>query len=190
MTRGESPHASMVSRPDGLEPGPDRGDVLDADPVELHVLPVGDVGGVAGVRRADLADRAQLLGGELSAVDADPHHEVLGVELLRLERTGLAAVEARLALGVEAEPAEPSAQVGAVDGGEAAVRVDVLDARPHVERVVVLLGLLVGVQRLVVAERPLALAALLARAPGATRGGRCRGGACGRGAGEVTEMRS
>ena len=41
--------------------------------------------------------------------------------------------------------------------------VDVLDPGPDVERVVVLLGLLVGVQRLAVAERPLTLAALAAR---------------------------
>ena len=56
-----------------------------------------------------------------AAVDADPHHEVLVVELLGLQRAGLAAVEPRLALGVEAPPAEPAAQVAAVDGGEAAL---------------------------------------------------------------------
>ncbi len=165
---------------DRVEPLPDGGHVLDADPVQLHVLPVGDVGGVAGVRRADLADRAELLGGELAAVDADPHHEELGVELLGLEGAGLAAVEAGLALGVEPHPAEAAAQVAAVDRGEAAPGVDVLDAGPDVERVVVLLGLLVGVQRLAVAERPLALAALgpgAARAAG-TGGGRAAAGGC------------
>ena len=74
-----------------------------------------------------------------------------------------------LALGVEAPPAEPAAQVGRVDGGEAAVRVDVLDPGADVERVVVLLRALVGVERLAVAERPLPLAARLARGarPGA-----------------------
>ena len=44
--------------PDGLEPLPDRRDVLDPDPVVLDVLPVGDVGGVAGVVDADAAERA------------------------------------------------------------------------------------------------------------------------------------
>ena len=71
-----------------------------------------------------------------------------------------------LALGVEAPPAEPAAQVLRVDGGEAAVRVDVLDPGPDVERVVVLLDPLVGVERLAVAERPLTLAPGPARCPG------------------------
>ena len=123
----------------------------------------------------DLADGAQLLGGQLAAVDADAEHEVLVVELPRLENGGAAAVDAGPALGVEAPPAEPVAQVGGVDRGEAAVGVDVLDPGPDVERVVVLLGLLVGVERLAVAERPLALAALAARRQlGAV--GRCSGG--------------
>ena len=167
---------------DALERRPDRRHVLDADPVELHVLPVGDVRGAAGVGLADLADHPHLRGGQPAAVDADPEHEVRVVELLGRQGAGLAAVQPGLALGVEAEPAEPAAQVAAVDGGEPAVRVDVLDARPHVERVVVLLGLLVGVQRLPVAEGPLALAALGAGAPGpaGTGGG---GGAGGWGAG-------
>ncbi len=185
---GAEDHAGRVAaglegvEADGLELLPDGRHVLDADPVELDVLPVGDVGRAACVGRADLTDRAELVGRQLAAVDAHPHHEVLGVELLRLEGAGLPAVETRLALRVEPHPAEPSAEVGPVDGGEAALGVDVLDARPDVERVVVLLGLLVLVQRLVVAESPLALAALLARAPGAAGAGRRSGGGAGRGA--------
>ena len=42
-------------------------------------------------------------------------HEVLVVELVRLEDGGPAAVDAGPALGVEAPPAEPAAQVGRVD---------------------------------------------------------------------------
>src|SRR5690606_2448460 len=53
-----------------------------------------------------------------------------------------------------------------VDRVEAAVGVDVLDAGAHVERVVVLLGLLVGVEGLAVAVGPLALAAGAARRAG------------------------
>jgi hypothetical protein len=48
-------------------------------------------------------------------------------------------------------------QVGRIDAGEAAVRVDRLDARADVEAVVVLLGPLVGVERLLVTQRPLTL---------------------------------
>ena len=44
------------------------GDVLDADPVELDVLPVGDVGGVAGELSGDLGDRAQLAEVKSAAV--------------------------------------------------------------------------------------------------------------------------
>ena len=66
MTRGTSPHASVVAEPDGLEAAPDLGHVLDADPVQLDVLPVGEVGGVAAELGRDAADHAQLLGGELA----------------------------------------------------------------------------------------------------------------------------
>jgi hypothetical protein len=44
------------------------------------------------------------------------------------------------------------------------MRVDVLDASPHIERVVVLLDLLIGVEGLAVAEFPLAFALALGRA--------------------------
>ena len=148
---------------DRLEPPPDLRDVLDPDPVQLDVLPVGEVGGVAGELGRDLGDDPQLLGGELAAVDADPQHEELVVELVRLEHRGLAAVDARAALGVEAPPAEPAAQVGRVDTGEAALAVDVLDPGPDVEPVVVLLDALVRVERLEVAQRPLSFAALALR---------------------------
>ena len=165
-------------QPDRLQALPDGGHVLDADPVVLDVLPVGDVGGVTPEVRRDAAQHAQVLGSEQAAVGADPEHEVLVVELLRLQRAGLAAVQAGLALGVETPPAEPAAQVAAVDGGEAAPRVDVLDASADVERVVVLLGLLVGVQWLAVAEGPLPLAPLGARTsrPARTGGRGCGGG--------------
>src|SRR5690606_28055325 len=70
------PAGLLGLQPDRLEALPDDRDVFDADPVELNVLPVGDVGGVAGVCRRDLPDGAELLGGELPAVDPDAQHEV------------------------------------------------------------------------------------------------------------------
>ena len=81
-------------QPDGLEPPPDLGHVLDADPVVLHVLPVGDVGDVPAELGADAADHPQRVAGQLPAVDADPHHEVGVLELLRLQDGGLAAGDA------------------------------------------------------------------------------------------------
>ena len=166
MTRGQSPHASVVSRPTPSSRSQIAGHVLDPDPVQLDVLPVGDVGGAAGVVAGHLADDAGLLGGERAAVDPDAQHEVLVLELVRLERGGLAAVDAGLALGVEAPPAEPPVQVVAADRGEALLAVDVLDAGAHVERVVVLLEPLVGVERLGLTQRPLALASDLRCTPG------------------------
>ena len=168
--RGRVAARLEAAQPGGVEAVPDLGDVLDADPVVLDVLAVGDVGGVAGEVDADAAQRPHGLGREQPAVGADPQHEVAVVELLLLEHRGLAAVDAGLALGVEPHPAEPAAQVGGVDRVEAALGVDVEDPGADVERVVVLLGLLVLVQRLGVAERPLALRALGARDLGVTSG--------------------
>ena len=148
---------------DRFQAAPDLRDVFDANPVQLDVLPVGDVGGVAGELDRDLADHPQLLGGQCAAVDADAQHEVLVVELPRLERGGLAAVDAGAALGVEPVPAEATAEVTGIDGGESALGVDVLDACPDVERVVVLLRLLVRVERLAISQRPLSFALLAAR---------------------------
>ncbi len=149
------------AQPDCFEDVPDRRHVLDPDPVQLHVLPVSDVSQVAAVRGRDVPDRPQLVDGELPAGDADAHHEVAVVELLGLEQAGLAAADAGPALGVEAHPAHPAAQIGAVDRVEPGLGVDVEDPALHVQRIVVLLHPLVGVQRLAHAKRPLALAARL-----------------------------
>jgi hypothetical protein len=144
---------------DRVEPLPDRRDVLDADPVQLDVLPVGDVGHVAAVLGGDLADDPQLLVGEAAAVDADAQHEVRRLELLGLQHGRLAAGDALRPLRVQAVPAEAAAQVAAVDRVEPALSVDVDDPLLDGQRVAVLLGLLVLVERLAVAERPLALSA-------------------------------
>ncbi len=147
---------------DGLQPTPDLRDVLDPDPVVLHVLAVGEVGGAARELLGDLADDAELLGGQPAAVDADAQHEVLVVQLFRLQDRGLAAVDPGLALGVEAPPAHAAAQVVGVDRVEAPLGVDRLNACPHVETVVVLLELLVAVEGRVVSDGPLALTAVTA----------------------------
>src|SRR5690606_18554151 len=138
-------------------------DVLDAHPVQLDVLPVGDVRGVTRELAGDLSDGAQLLEVELTAVDADTQHEVGVLELLRLEGGGAPAVDAGLALGIEAPPAEPTTQVLRVDAVEAGVRVDALDPGSNVERVVVLLHPLVRVERFELGEGPLSLAGVPAR---------------------------
>ena len=152
---------------DRFEPVPDLGNILDADPVELDVLPVGDVGGVAGELGGDLGDRAQLAEVKSAAVRSHPHHEVLVLELLRLQGRGLAAVDPWLALRVETPPAKPSAQVIAGYRVESADGVDALDPGPNVEPVVVLLHAFIGIERLPIAEAPLAVRLL---GPGRARG--------------------
>src|ERR687897_1346471 len=99
-------------QPDSLESPPDLGNVLDPDPVQLEVLAVGHVGRVAGIRGRDVGDDAQLVGAQLPAVDADPHHEVLVVELVGLEHGGASPRHSRTALGVDAPPAKTPPQVG------------------------------------------------------------------------------
>ena len=136
---------------------PRSGDVLDPDPVVLDVLTVTDVGGIAGELGGDLADGAQTGGRERAAVAAHPHHEVLGLEDVGVLVAGPRAVVALLTLGVEAHPAHPAPQVVLVDAVEALLGVDLLDPGADVERVVVLLELLVGVERFPVPECPLAL---------------------------------
>ena len=99
---------------------PDRGHVLDPDPVQLHVLTVGDVGDVTAVALAHPRDRPQLLGGHRPAVDPDPQHEELVLELLGFGAAGALARHALLALGVEPPPAEAAAQVLLADRAEPA----------------------------------------------------------------------
>ena len=142
-------------QPDGLEPAPDLGHVLDPHPVQLDVLPVGDVGGVAGELGRDVGDHPQLLGGERAAVDPHAEHEVLVLELVRLELGGAAAVDAGAALGVQPPPAQPSVQVVRADRRETLTAVDVLDPLAHVQAVVLGLEHLVGVQRLLPVDLPL-----------------------------------
>ncbi|SKY31319.1 Uncharacterised protein [Mycobacteroides abscessus subsp. abscessus] len=149
---------------DALDALPDRRDVLDANPVVLDVLTVGQIGGVAGELGGDLAQRAELFDVERSGVAPDAHHEVAVFEDVDVLVAGPGAVVALRALRVEAPPAHPAAQILFVDRVEALLGVDVLDAGTHVERVVVLLDLLVGVQRLAIPELPLALRATLGRA--------------------------
>ena len=105
-----------------------------------------------------LRDRAELVGAQPAAVDADAQHEVTVVEFLVLEDGGLAAVDPRSPLRVEPVPAEPSAQVGRVDRVEAGLGVDAQDPVADVQAVVVLLVLFVLVERFAVTEGPLTLA--------------------------------
>ena len=78
---------------------------------------------------------------------------------------GAPAVDAWLALGVEPPPPEAAVQVLTGDRVETLVRVDRLDAPPDVEAVVLGLERLVGVERRVTVDRPLAVGPAGARRP-------------------------
>src|SRR5215207_2395189 len=91
--------------------------------------------GLGGVE-ADGLEATPDLG---NVFDANAQHEVLIVQLPRLQGRGLAAIDAGSALGVEPVPPEATTKIIGIDGCEAALGVYVLDPGPDVERVVVLL---------------------------------------------------
>ncbi len=148
---------------DLVEATPDLGHVLDPDPVVLDVLPVGDVGGVPRELGGNLAQRAQRPGGQRATVAAHPQHEIRGFDEIDILLPGEGPVVSLFALGIQAPPAQSAAEVGLVDAVEALLGIDLLDAGPHVERVLHLLELLVGVEGFAVAQSPLAVVAGLGR---------------------------
>jgi Predicted integral membrane protein (DUF2269) len=94
------------------------------------------------------------------AVHPDPEHEVLVLELFGLGRSGPLPGDPLLPLRVEPPPAQPRAQILLPDRSEPSWCEDPVDPLADVQPVVFLLDLLGGVERLVIAEAPLALAAL------------------------------
>jgi len=79
--------------------------------VQLDVLPISDIGAVAGEVAGDLANDSQLIGGQRPTVDSDPQHEVLVPDLVQRQSGGPPAVYTLLALGIQAPPAESTLQV-------------------------------------------------------------------------------
>src|SRR5699024_7560882 len=104
------------------------------------------------------------------AVDAHAHHEVLVLELVGGELGRPRALDPLLALGVQAHPAESPGEVVGGDRTEALTRVDVEDALPDVERIVL------GLELLVVVEGHLAVDLPLPLGLGGTRGTSGTGG--------------
>lgn len=123
-----------------LEQRPDLRHVFDANPVQLDVLTVGDVGDVAAEVLGDGADDICLARSEQAARDSDAKHEV-AVDLGTL--------------GVKTVPAEPVPQVRRPDRREALFRVDVLDTSPDLEAIVLALRDLGRVEGLEISQGPL-----------------------------------
>ena len=157
MTRGTSPHASAVDRPTDSS----RRQISGTSSMRIQCSWMFWRSEMSAVSRANsvemVAIGAQLLERQPATVGADAHHEVLVLELLGLERRGLAAVDPGLALRVQAPPAHATGEVLARDRGEALLAVDGLDALTHVETVVLLLQHLVGVERSAAVDGPLTL---------------------------------
>ena len=161
-----------------LQAAPQLGHVVNLDPVELDVLPVGDVRRAAGEVVGDRTQHTQLLTAQAPAVQAHPLQEIAVGELGGVQLGGAAPVDTLLALGVQTPPAETAVEVVGCDGLVAAGAVDVHDPFAYRQRGTVLLEGLVVIERIAPVEGPLAVRPGLARwAHGAGRwrdgGGHC-----------------
>ena len=128
MTRGVSPQASVVCSPTASR----RRQISGTSSTRIQWYWMFWRSLMSAVPRANSVEMSARTRswrqGQGAAVEADPQHEVLVGELGVVELGGAAAVDARLALGVQAPPAEPAAEVLRRDGGEALPGVDLLDA--------------------------------------------------------------
>ncbi len=110
-TRGTSPHASVVDSPTASS----RCQMSGTSSTRIQCSWTFWRSVTSAVSRAyvvrDVGDDPQLLGAELAAVDADPHHEVLVVELVRLEDGGSAAGDAGARAGCRG-PTSGNARAG------------------------------------------------------------------------------
>ena len=66
----------------GIQPAPNFWDILDADPVQLNILPVGEVRSRPCEIPGDLTDDAQALRGGLATVETHAHHEIFILQLV------------------------------------------------------------------------------------------------------------
>ena len=158
-TRGVSPQASVVCRPTASR----RRQISGTSSTRIQWYWMFCRSLMSAVPRAKSwlrsARTRSWRQGQRPAVEPHPEHEVLVGELGVVELGGAAAVDARLALGVQAPPAEPTAEVLRRDGGETLLAVDLLDPRTDVEAAVLLLPHLVGVERLAPVDGPLTVGA-------------------------------
>jgi hypothetical protein len=124
--------------------------------------------GVPGIPLRDLRDRPQLSQIQLPAIHPHAEHEELILQLVRLQHGRPAAVDTRATLGIQPPPPQPTPQIRRINRREPPMGIDVLHPSPHIQRVVILLDPLIGVQGLPMPQSPLTLTA---RPPWA---GRCR----------------
>ena len=135
----------------------------------LDVLAIGDVGGAACKVGRNRPQGAQGFRAQQGSIAAHAHHEIAVVQLFFTQLGSGTTVEAGCSLGVEAHPPEATAQVCGVDRVKSQVGIATQDAGLHIERVVILLGLLVLVERLTMTQGPLTFALLRAGSSSAHR---------------------
>ena len=161
---GQSPHASVVCRPTASR----RRQISGTFSTSIQWYWTFSRSEMSAVSRANSVEISPIVRScstvERAAVAADPQHEVAVLDARRCSRHRSRCRRSPACAGYRA----PTSGTGRAGRSCRCCRspagVDVLDAGAHVERVVVLLGLFVGVERLAVAERPLAFAAALAAA--------------------------
>src|SRR4029077_11589146 len=102
---------------------PHGGDVLNAEPVQLKVLAVGDVERPAAVGVREIRNRPAHCGRQVAVGRADAHHEVAD---------RVATYARAIALGVESPGAEPDREIIGGDTVEplACVAPDVVEDGP------------------------------------------------------------
>src|SRR5699024_945569 len=83
---------------------PDFGHILDANPVQLDVLTVGEVCGRARKFLGDFSDDAELLRCGTSAIEADAQHEIFILQFRVRDLSRKLATKVLLTLGINPQP--------------------------------------------------------------------------------------
>ena len=172
MTRGTSPHASVVPRPTASR----RRQISGTSSTRIQCSWMFWRSVRSAVSRPNSVEMPPMT-RSCSVVSCPPSMRTRSMKYSSSSSCGssvavLPPSMPGLALRVEAPPAEAAVQVGRVDRREAALGVDVLDALAHGEAAVVLLPLLVGVEGGGAVDLPLPVRA--GRRARAGRLGACR----------------
>ena len=157
ITRGVSPQASAVVSPVDSR----RSKIAGTSSIRIQCS-CTFWRSVTSARSRPYVSLAQAIARSWSEVSRPPSMRIRIMKNSSSSSSGSALPvrspgNALLPLGVQAPPAHPVAEILLADRAEPTGSEDPLDPLPHLERLGLLLDLLRPVQRLVVAQRPLAL---------------------------------
>ncbi len=102
ILRVSSPQAASVLNPTRCKREHQVGDIFNAQPMQLKVLPRRHIGEATAVALGQVPNRANLVGIQDTTAKADPHHEAL-------DRT--AELTFAVTLGIDAPPAKAHVQI-------------------------------------------------------------------------------